>query len=339
MAGQQDGAKRIGSFDFVKGIAIILVALTHARIFGPLAWPLNYIIPIAVPLFFMISGYLLYRRHPNGYGIGHLAKIFWRLIAIYMVFSIVAEVMDNPSQIANPLALAYGMLVGTGGSGLYYFVPALVQMYLIFPLFARIFSNKKAVVPALVASFAISLFFDVLTRNAQVPAWNSNQPMIAFAGRYLFYFVSGMFICLLEAEFVAKAGRKMAVAVLAGAIAAYTVCFACYENQYSYIAFFISPVFAFVGLEYSYPILAGTGISRKILGIAEMLGKNSLVIYLTHGYVIYLVLLPVIGWGAGNGMVYIASAAAIAISLAVSLAFNRVFKKFLISAVPEYAPA
>lgn len=336
MASGKDSGKRLGAFDFVKGIAIVLVVITHARIFGGLPWQLLDIVPVAVPLFFVASGYLLYLRHPEGYGIGHLKSVFWRLIAIYVIFSLAAEALSDPARLAMPLAVIYDIIVGAGGSGLYYFVPALVQLYIAYPLLARLFANRKARVPVLVLALALSLIFDSVNSSVQVPAWNSNLPMLAFAGRYLFYFVAGMFICSLGLDFESKDAKtnpeawKKQIAGLAVALAAYLACIAGYASAYSQvseIAFFISAAFAFISLAYSCAFLQGAPITMELAGIAELLGKNSLVIYLTHGFVIYLVLLPVIGWGARQGMLYLASAATLIISLGISLAFNYAYKR------------
>ncbi|HQT45389.1 MAG TPA: acyltransferase, partial [Candidatus Micrarchaeota archaeon] len=248
MASVKESGKRLGAFDFVKGIAIVLVAMTHAMIFGAWAWPLKDIIPIAVPLFFITSGYLLYLRHPEGYGIEHLKSVFWRLIAIYMIFSLAAEALSDPARLANLLAVLYDMVIGAGGSGLYYFVPALVQLYIAYPLLARLFRNRNARVPLLALALALSVIFDSMNRAAQAPNWNSNLPMLAFAGRYLFYFVAGMFICSLGLDFEnrdagAKGAWKKQFAGLALALSAYVICIAEYASAYSQIsetAFFIS---------------------------------------------------------------------------------------------------
>ena len=135
------------AIDLLRFISILAVILIHTvtrtlEVTGyildqtPMAFILHQIFRFAVPLFFMISGFVLELNHDNHasywqYLKKRLSKIFvpyvfWSAIYFYFIYT-----QHGPDFIS---ALIYG-----SASHQLYFIPAILIFYLVFPLFHKLY--------------------------------------------------------------------------------------------------------------------------------------------------------------------------------------------------------
>ncbi|HSW87581.1 MAG TPA: acyltransferase [Candidatus Saccharimonadales bacterium] len=145
------------AIDVLRILAILSVVLIHTTTktleassydLQRLSWTLflNQIFRFAVPLFFMISGFVLELNYPfHANYVTYLKKRLSRIIIPYIFWSFIYYFIvyqhHNPSFFSE--------LVTGGASYQLYFIPALLIFYLIFPIIHRyykVFANKWIVI-------------------------------------------------------------------------------------------------------------------------------------------------------------------------------------------------
>ena len=306
---------RLELLDFAKGIAIITVVCVHVGTVVAAGKILDPYIGFGVELFILCSGYLLARRYAKGLDPAeYLRKMFFRVVLIYALF-VVALYLAASWQHFSPLDLALDFLLGSQlGSGLY-FIPVIIQLYLLFPLIRG--NWKKHALALLLLVLAASLAWNYFDSQLRKPDWNSNQYILAFAGRYLFYFAFGMYLSAFALEKL-EAEKAAAIAVF---FTAGTAVLSFTGNGlflgYAY------PVFALFACVILYRLLGKFGALAPAVGAINSLGRQTLLVYLVHALVLYSVVSKIplqIDWPAG----YLAYAAA---TLLISYAFAALFMK------------
>jgi len=306
------GRKRIGEFDFAKGIAIVSVILLHIQ-FLPDSGPQTIeAFSFGVEVFILASGYLLCKKYSEGLGWKkYLNGIAWRIVAPYAAFTFVMHVVHYHGL--NLPELALDLVFGRANGGNLYFIPVILQFYLLFPLmmgFRRHFSKPLALA-LLYAACAFVIFWDWQIRQ---PAWNSNIVALAIFPRYLFYFVFGIFLASYGVE--AWSAKKLALFSLLflASVAAQSLAVGQFFIGQNYA------LFAFFGS------LAAAGVFKRLLPCAYSAigwaGKYSLWVYFVHPVVISNLqqALPAMSGIAGYAEI---SILAIAISCAVVWAGRR----------------
>lgn len=135
------------AIDVLRLISILAVVLIHTttktldasglNVVG-MSWSLflNQISRFAVPLFFMISGFVLQLNYPNhtSYLI-YLKKRFSKILVPYIFWSLIYILLVYRQPIKN---IFYDLLSGEASYQLY-FIPALLIIYLIFPFLHSIY--------------------------------------------------------------------------------------------------------------------------------------------------------------------------------------------------------
>lgn len=145
--------QRNSAIDFLKGISILLVLITHY------AWTVEqrtnflfpYVIDMAVPVFMIISGCvgaLSFKKHKiNSLSEAYEAKNIIKKVIRYTIPFIMMVIW----QIIDPNVIIYAdnlldkirwLLNGTVGSGSYYY-PILLQLAFVFPLIYFIIEKKE----------------------------------------------------------------------------------------------------------------------------------------------------------------------------------------------------
>lgn len=176
---------RIPYFDYLKGVAILAVILIHVRNMYERYLPqndfsflyiTNNVLRFAIPFFLICSGILL---NPNsikqeGTWAFYSKKIF-RIFIPYILLTL------GVALYFNRLDIFQGLLITGSASPPYYFMPVLLQCYILYPLLVRYKNNRTKL---LVFSFLISVasLFTPLT-------WNFASVPTVFP--YLFFFVYG----------------------------------------------------------------------------------------------------------------------------------------------------
>jgi len=278
VSGHDRDRERIGFFDFLKGIAILAIVAIHATaVFAQFKWA-NSFLWFAVPLFIFSTGYLLARRYAKP-GAEYYRSFAKRVALPYVIFclavGVVAAAMATRFDAAT---FAVDVLLGRLNGGALYFIPLVIQLYLLFPLLQK--AGRR--VPSwlvLLGAYAISIFFKLYDNAAQASAWNADPASLAFCGRYLFFFAAGMYLSHVELGKKAQkvAGASLIVFLLASALSINTDLFPVYLYFYPLAALII--------------IAAAYHATEKAAGaLCNMLketGKVSLFIYLVHPAVIF----------------------------------------------------
>lgn len=173
---EQTGKKsRILYFDALEVVAIFLVVSVHnVWLNGTVASSVAMALcPLAVPVFFMVHGALLLnkpfdmKRHLTRTGKTLLQLIIWMLI--YYTISLCFGWNNEPVSVKSLYQYFIGgavMNAGLGGS--LWFMVALLQIYMIFPILHAIWiSNKK------VAHYAVILLFVFSFVCKEVEIWGT----------------------------------------------------------------------------------------------------------------------------------------------------------------------
>ncbi|MCX6726383.1 MAG: acyltransferase family protein [Candidatus Shapirobacteria bacterium] len=138
------------TIDFIRLISILAVIMIHTstktlaasgnNLAGfPISLVLNQLSRFAVPLFFLISGFVLelnYSFQPNYFS--YLKKRFNRILIPYLFWSLIYYFIVYTYHSEN----IFKVLVDGTASYQLYFIPSLIIFYLIFPLFHRLKYSK-----------------------------------------------------------------------------------------------------------------------------------------------------------------------------------------------------
>lgn len=97
--------ERSWKFDYLKGMSCILIIFLHCRLYGRIGDAYLYCVRFPVPLFFMISGYFLYKKS-NSWIIKKVKKLIILLIGtelFYFLSETVMKVAFDKLSIAEAL--------------------------------------------------------------------------------------------------------------------------------------------------------------------------------------------------------------------------------------------
>lgn len=180
------------AIDAMRLLAILAVVLIHTTTrtlqvtgynLNVTWWPLllNQITRFAVPMFFLISGFVLelnYDHHPHY--LSFLKKRLSRILVPYLFWSLIYYFLVYRG---NLMPLSTTLLWGGAGYQLY-FIPSLMIFYLIFPLFHRLYKvlSHPLVLLTLGALEIRILYQDYFIRDLSYPFPIS----IAFMAFYVF---------------------------------------------------------------------------------------------------------------------------------------------------------
>lgn len=141
--------KRIHSFDSLKLFAIAAVFVIHYGIFyyyqgiefNSLYLSFNIISRFAVPVFFIIAGFLFQQRIQEKPIISYTLNYLTKLVMMYIVWSLIYyAVFGLVMEQWRPLELSSAIYYGTIGSEILWFLPALI--YAIAALSIAVYFNK-----------------------------------------------------------------------------------------------------------------------------------------------------------------------------------------------------
>ena len=262
--------KRIEYFDFLKGVAILAVIITHIvylsvktlKVEDPLfLFTLNNLARFAIPFFLVISGILSAWKYENKINLGryYLGK-FLRVYLPFAFFTMLVLFLHG-----KDISDLFKFLVNGRVLTPYYFIILILQLYILFPLL-RFFKDSRWF---LVLSFFISLLF------FSVNQLNYLGEVILFPS-YLFFFVYGMYY---RNNFIKYEADKTAVKYWGLIIFLYiTISFILPAHYFNFRPFYGLAVFNLFFI-YKDKIIAKLD---NVYGVICDAGKNSLWIYFTH---------------------------------------------------------
>ena len=297
--------KRLGYFDTVKGIGILLVVLGHATFVNERI--LTFICAFHMPLFFIVSGMLIAYKDEQS---ASFKDIFYRklksIIIPYLCFSICYTVIDILSVYFNQISLndLKINLICTGsfaGSGPLWFLPTLFICEMIF----HVLLKKAGVRSGIMISLIISLTGFVIWRFFE-PFYTASKPDLTkyFLLNFVFIIIRSM-VCLvfLSLSYVlfklvstddnvlsnrsVQAISGIALLASCAVLSASNTNIDIHNMDYGNIAMFLINAFCgSIGL-----ILICRSLPElRVLNILRFWGKNSLIIMATHlnFYILFL---------------------------------------------------
>lgn len=255
---QSAHAGRLPFFDFAKGVAIIAVIFIHSiylfeanRQDSPSHYLdiLNNIARFAVGVFFISSGALLSK--------GVSSKKILKVILPFVVVSIIVGVFQGKSW-----DLIIGGVIRGDLLPPYYFIPVLLQFYLMFPLLLRLSVSKYFLPLSLLVSYVFYIT-PGLSYILGVPTF----------GPFLFLFAFGVYH---RNTFAAEA-KLPRVDYLVLLITIYVALCFVFPGHYYNSRFFYAPA-VFMVLHFAYHKF----VFFQKISLLQSLGKMSLWVYLVH---------------------------------------------------------
>jgi len=160
--------KQFNSIDLAKFIASILVVMIHIQPFPittyytiPNTILSGYVGKVAVPFFFISSGYLFYnKQNVNTFRIADCKKYIQRLLVLYLVWTILYLPLTIKNMLPHNVSLAKVVLIYlrnflfVGSYHHLWYLPALIFSILVTAIF---FSKKVSPIIILLISFAFYL--------------------------------------------------------------------------------------------------------------------------------------------------------------------------------------
>lgn len=153
--------------DFIRALSIIGVVVIHisAALIDPSVDRLSYWVSITVnqlsrfcvPAFLIVSGILAYSSYEKNDYRSLLEKRSIDLIVPFILWTIIGLIM-----VPSDKSLAYIFLTGKGAFYQLYYIPLLMQMYLLLPLIKKIALNKRLLVLPFLLSVTVLTAFEWL---------------------------------------------------------------------------------------------------------------------------------------------------------------------------------
>lgn len=198
------GVQRAGELDWLRALAALTVVAIHVTgsyvSFLSAAYYANHVARFAVPLFIIISGFALQYSsgrktvYPLPFYQRRLDRILWpyllwTLFYILLVPFLLGQGLPHVSW----RDAGRHLLWGTGSYHLY-FLPIIIQLYLLFPILSRWVHKQPLVMllsSLLISLAAVSVFY--LGMLQQSPWWLEYKMLYTRAfPPWLFYFILGM---------------------------------------------------------------------------------------------------------------------------------------------------
>lgn len=300
------------SLDFIRSIAILLVVNIHAlnKVYSFTLKGMSILSPQSftiaafgralglegVPLFFMLTGYLLL---PRTYETAQDVLTFWKkkLLPLFLCFEAwivlyeIYIISDSGFSITGFLRRAL-MLETYKTMGHMWYMPTVIGIYLFLPfvsMIVRKFSPKLMILPLSVAFFYLflvptaNLFFeanDLIQLNVKID--------VAFVGAYkgiyvLFGYLVKAYIepAILKKESRTKTCIILAVSALAGLLIHSAVVWISFKNGYVYSMQYNNIFPALFAVPF-FILIVVLGNSIPFAGLWKRISQNALGIYFVH---------------------------------------------------------
>jgi surface polysaccharide O-acyltransferase-like enzyme len=317
--------QNLRELDFFRAFTAFLVIAIHivsGRINSSkfiYAW--DVLMSCAVPMFVMLSGYLLYLSNHNRESVSYfefLKKRLSRILVPYLVWTVIYMLSSLEGKYSEIMTLGFvrqfagNIITGKGFVHLYFMI-IILQLYFLYPVLAKVMQKNAKL--CFTASFLISFYFHIEPYLRQygvniLPAAGRPYYFTSF-GRWIFYFVLGMYL-------FKHAERLLVLASTCKAeLAVFWILAGTSLVTLSRTVGMANPVLNPLTILYNlssflllYAVcLLCKGIDSKVGGFLQWFSKQSFIIYLSHLLLIKLILLKistVFGiyvWKGGFGLI------------------------------------
>lgn len=221
--------------DVLRGLAIIAVVLIHSidvvlRSSNSPFPGRNFYVAVdqlsrfCVPMFVAVSGFVLAKNYQEKLPIfSFFKKRIWRLIPPYLFYSFLAySFLRLPTVFYQNEQFSVWQIIFLGKADFpYYFVPMIVQLYLLFPLLILLLKKKNVtlLVGALAFQAVTIAFFTFQNEIRKV--WGpdfSDLNQYLFSGSWIFYFALGAFMAQLRNKIPLRLNKLFLTAAILGAV-------------------------------------------------------------------------------------------------------------------------
>jgi surface polysaccharide O-acyltransferase-like enzyme len=179
----------------ILGVIAIHVSMNFTK-FTELSWlpvslaAIDIYAHFAVPLFVVISGFLLAAKYDRDYSIGDFyKKRLNRILFPFLIWSVLYMLL-NPENLKDPFQAVFDVFTGGSYYHLWFFF-LIIQLYLLFPFLRKLLKNKNFLI------ILIMLFVQVLFRHLREDMAGSDNFTTLIKGlffSYIFYFSIGIWI-------------------------------------------------------------------------------------------------------------------------------------------------
>lgn len=293
---------RLKEFDYLRTIAVLAVITIHVTSIyvtvNSFAYLMNQVARFAVPLFIILSGFLVYYSDINRRSGTHSYLLLNRLSKIFIPYTIwtltymLYSVRHNLEAVPHTtffIAFAKNLMLGKAAPQLY-FIIIILQMYLLYGLLKNLMDSKHEK-HLMATSFAATAF---ITLGAYLFRWNIFiMPKISIGyyilfPTWLFYFVFGMHFAKHESrykEFLRSVRFKMGFIWLASFAALYVD--SRLSNTYGSSIKPTIMLYCFASFLFFYSIFSSSQI--KEISLIRWISEQSFFIYFSHVMLIDLI--------------------------------------------------
>lgn len=223
--------QRLREFDFLRAFAALSVIAIHITAgfvqSSHLGYLWNQAMRYAVPVFIILSGFLLYYveiGRPKMSYTGFLQKRFKKILIPYLIWTFLYVVFTNRHEMVDWIAgewrtpfelTAKHLILGTGYIHLY-FLLIVLQLYVLYPLLRNWLEAHAS--SLLISSFVVTLFAQTMIYLHQLQVFvlpSLGIPYVSLFPLWLFYFVFGMLAAQRKQQWEEKLhGKTLLLAIL-----------------------------------------------------------------------------------------------------------------------------
>lgn len=284
--------QHLQEFDILRTLATFTVIAIHITAGYVLSSPLGYIsnqlARFAVPLFIILSGFLLYNADLNNrnFKIGdfyrrRFDRILWPYV-IWTCFYVSIGGIIGQNIILAVKQLPVHFLLGTGTYHLYFLV-IMIQLYLLYPLLKKAMEKRAALLIGstflLTLLAQIFLYLIMTSRIHLDPAYNNFN--LVFFPVWLFYFVLGMWAAREKENWQQKlVGKELLLTFIW--VISLTVLFLDSRYTSTYGSSIRPSVMFYTISSYFLFYVMALRCQRQIPGWVNWIAQQSFLIYLIH---------------------------------------------------------
>jgi surface polysaccharide O-acyltransferase-like enzyme len=285
--------------DLLKSIACISVVILHVA--GIIATndnnytinhTLYYTATIAVPIFFMVNGYLLLNKKNLNYK--YIIKKISNILLVIFAWNIIIFLGDMviKKKISNPFYLSLENLMQKDYFWQFWFFGALIIIYIFLPIIYRYFnSNYKNALLITSIFIIISFGIDLLSLIRSIKGFSIIQINVIQTFRiwtwFSYYLLGGLIgkteiksFILKKINFKVNLILVIIMTVIVN-IYEYTVSINVYHNPYA--EFFYDNIFVFIWIISLFALIYRQDFSKnKYKSIIEFISNNSMGVYILH---------------------------------------------------------
>lgn len=287
-------SKRNIGLDLLKVIACVGVVILHTTVGGfntTESWDINaylyYLGTFSIPLFFMINGYFLLNKKNLDYSYV-LNKLKWIILSvIFWNFTIWIVKRDFA---VNPLKRVAGSLIQRGYFFQFWFLGALIVIYLTLPLLKHYLRSQRRYIKVLLILTLIGLVFQISNILFQ-RALQFNVIQTFRLWTWYFYYIVGGFIGTLSSnELERLSGKIVKIVVLLAAVSSpvYLFLTAKYIHHNLYAEYFYDDIFIkmiSIGL---FIFLLNTKVQERFTSLLIYLSSLIMGVFIVHTYVMVI---------------------------------------------------